>query len=85
MAAAFLVWSAHLAVVYGVAALGCARGFSPVWAVGAATALAAAALAALLSRALWRGEDGPAAGAAGLALVAVAWGGLPALIVPACG
>jgi hypothetical protein len=82
-----VVWALHFAAIYGFTALACARGFgaSAPWVVGAATAVAAAAAIAVIVTHLspeftrWM-----TAAVAGLALVAIVWEGLPALMVPAC-
>ena len=84
-----LTWAAHFAAIYGITAIACARG-SAGWvpqAIAAITFVAAAAAIAILVAALRRRESFEhwlAAGAAGLALVAIAWEALPALVVPAC-
>lgn len=108
MLAGFLIWAAHLSVVYGVTALACARGFADMTVIGIGVVpltISIATLVALLvtalvlvlairdlgglhtlpdSRETRRFLGFTTATVAGLALVAIAWNGLPALIVPAC-
>lgn len=92
-----LAWAAHLAAVYGTTAVVCARpelqatGLLPPL-IGTVTAVALAVAGWSLVRGLqrWsdRGDDldAIAAALAGFAAVAIAWGGLPAVVVvPACG
>ena len=105
MTAGMLIWAVHLGIVYGIAALACARRFAGATlagvgvvplAVSLATVVALAAAAVVLVLALrhehrsWHGDyrrfrDSMTAFVAGAALVAIAWSGLPALLVPACG
>jgi hypothetical protein len=81
------LWALHFTLIYGFTALACARGFgaSAPWFVGGATAVAAAAAIAIIATHLspeftrWM-----TAAVAGLALVAIAWEGLSAFMVPAC-
>jgi len=82
-----VLWALHFTVIYGFTALACARGFGSAapWLVGVATAAAAAAAIAIIVTHLsseftrWM-----TAAVAGLALLAIVWEGLPALIVPVC-
>ena len=98
MTAGLLVWGGHLAIVYGLIGLTCERGWSGAYGAAAVVAVTIAALAGVgwllliglhrLRSAGDRPERFRAAtesGTAALALVAIAWAGLPALIVPACG
>jgi hypothetical protein len=81
------LWALHFAVVYGFTAIACARGFGGAapWVVGVATAAAAAAAVAIILAHLspeftrWM-----TAAVAGVALVAIVWEGIPALIIPTC-
>jgi hypothetical protein len=99
-AAPMLLWSAHFAFCYVAIAVGCAaiaRGgavtassLTLMLVVGTAGALAAAAV--LLVRACRAGMREPAAllakvrlAAAVLALVGIAWTGLPLAFLPPCG
>ena len=89
LSAAPLCWALHFAAIYGFTAIACARGSAGwvPWAIAAITALAAGAAIAVLAVALRRRdsfEHWLAAAAAGLALVAIVWEALPALVVPAC-
>jgi len=90
IASGAIVWALHFTAVYGFTALGCARGFPRVvpWAVGAAT-LAAAALAIAIIAIAYSKRDNfvhwIAAGVAAFALLAIVWGALPVLVMPACG
>jgi hypothetical protein len=92
-----IIWAAHLTVIYGFTALACARGFASAawlglsvvqWTVGAATLLAALATLALIVPAVRAArtdfEAWLSASVSGLALIAIAWEGMPALMVPAC-
>jgi hypothetical protein len=92
-----IIWAAHFTVIYSFTALACARGFSSAawlglsivqWAVGAATALAVIATLALIVRAARAAhssfEDWLSVSVSGLALIAIVWEGMPALMVPAC-
>jgi hypothetical protein len=98
MVAGALVWALHFLSIYVFAALACARGFADVrwlgigvvsWTIGAATALALAALAIIVVGVM-RGarpigfNDWVSASVAALAAVAIVWETLPALMVPAC-
>ncbi len=87
--AGIATWALHFALVYGGAALACARGVPHLvpWAIAAPTVLAAAALLALGLSARKAGEEfvhWVAAGIAAIALVAVAWEALAVLRVPPC-
>jgi hypothetical protein len=89
LAAAPLVWALHFATVYGFAGVACARGLGTAvpWAVGIATVVAAAACAALVV-AGWRRRNAfeawMASMLAALALVAIAWEALAAMLVKPC-
>lgn len=84
-----LVWAAHFMLVYGWAALACARGYAalPPWVVGVLS-LAAAALCGALALHFWRTrarfERALGGGLAALALVAILWESLPLAMVPPC-
>jgi hypothetical protein len=103
--AGLLIWGAHLTLIYAFTALACARRFAGIdilgvgvvpLAVGLATLLALAALAAVLRRALGRRSsahgtapdnafiDYVTAAAAILALFGVLWQALPILLIPPC-
>ncbi len=87
-----IIWAAHFAAVYGLAALACARQAAALvpWVVGVASAIAVAALLALAIPAALRSlrtsqlADSLAAGLAGLALLAVVWEASSLFWVPAC-
>ena len=82
-----VLWALHFTLIYGFTALACARGFgaSAPWFVGGATVVAAAAAIAIIATHLspeftrWL-----TAAVAGIALLAIAWEGLSAFMVPAC-
>ena len=82
-----MVWALHFAVIYGFTGLACARGFGAAvpWTVGAATAVAAAAAIAIIVKHLsceftrWM-----TAAVACVALLAILWEALAALLVPPC-
>jgi hypothetical protein len=84
------IWAAHFGAIYGFAGVACARGLASAvpWAVGIATFVAAAACGAVLAFA-WRRRAGfehwLCAMLAALALVAIAWEALAALLVRPCG
>lgn len=83
------LWAVHFVAIYGFTGLACARGMDGAvpWVVGIATIVAAALAAWMLARGAGRrGDfiDATAAGLAGLALIAIAWEGLPALWVTPC-
>lgn len=94
--AGLVAWSAHFLTIYAVAATVCERGGPPLAvhaAVLAATAVALAAVAASLAAvrrlALDRADTtdfvrGLATLVALLSAIAIVFGGLPALFVPAC-
>ena len=106
MMAGLLIWAAHLASVYGVTGLACARllgdaellGFNAVRLIVVVLTVAALlATAWVMVRALtgrgpgrWssaeprRFIDWTTAAIAGLSMVAILWGGLPALQVAVC-
>ena len=93
-----LIWAAHFTLIYGFAALACARGFADAKWLGldivtaatvAATVLAAGAVLAFIVPAMRSGfesfENAMTAGAGALALLAIVWEGfVPVFIVPAC-
>jgi hypothetical protein len=82
-----ILWALHFTVIYGFTALACARGFgaSASWVVGVATVVAAAAaLALIVTHLSTEFTHWMTAAVAALALVAIIWEGLPALMVPAC-
>jgi hypothetical protein len=85
-----LCWALHFAAIYGLTGLACARGMPGAvpWAIAIPTVAAAAAATAVLVLARRRRdsfEHWLAAAAAGLALTAIVWEAIPALLVPACG
>jgi hypothetical protein len=69
--------------IYGVTALACARGFPAAvpWAIGIATALALAAVIAII---IFNAREWMTAAVAALALLAIVWEAVPVLVVPAC-
>jgi hypothetical protein len=84
-----LCWALHFAAVYGFTGLACARGMAGAvpLAIAGFTLVAASAAAVILALALRRRdsfEHWLAAAVAALALLAIAWEALPALLVPAC-
>jgi hypothetical protein len=92
-----IIWAAHFTVIYGFTALACARGFASAawlgssvvqWTVGAATLLAALGTLALIVPAVRAARAGfeawLSASVSGLALIAIVWEGMAALMVPAC-
>jgi len=82
-----VLWAVHFTVIYGFTALACARGFGGAapWVVGVATAAAgAAAIAIIVTHLSSEFTRWMTAAVAGLALLAIVWEGLPALIVPVC-
>jgi hypothetical protein len=86
ISAGAIVWALHFAAIYGVTALACARnlpGLVP-WAVGIATALAAAAAVALIAVRTPDFAGWVASGVAALALLAILWEAASVLVVPAC-
>lgn len=95
--AAPAIWAAHFAVVYGYAALECARRLpegSTMWVIVAAAVIAATTIAGVMRRAMHGGFDPGndterflrwttvALGA--LALLAIVWETLLGLLAPAC-
>jgi hypothetical protein len=83
-----MVWAVHFAVLYGVTALACARGFPQAvpWTIALATALAAAAALAIIVAGYRRRAEFIAwlsAAVAAFALLAIVFESL-ALLVPAC-
>jgi hypothetical protein len=85
MSSGVIVWAVHFAAIYGLTALACARGFgaSAPWAVGVTT-VAAAVLCLLI---IFGNRDAEftrwiSAWLAGAALLAIAWEGFSALMVP---
>ena len=87
------LWAAHFTVTYGFTAFACARSMSAAipWVVGAASAAALLALAALVVPAGIRAARAPeladvlALGLGGLAALAVIWEASSLLWVRACG
>jgi hypothetical protein len=92
-----LIWAVHFMAIYGFTALACARGFAAAqwlgigvvaWAIGAATLVALVAIAAVIASTRTAPVIGftewITAGVAALAMVAIAWEALPAIMVPAC-
>jgi len=82
-----VLWALHFTVIYGFTALACARGFgaSVPWFVGGATVVAAAAaIAIIVTHRSGEFTRWMTAAVAALALVAIAWEGLSAFMVPAC-
>jgi membrane associated rhomboid family serine protease len=84
-----VVWAAHFTLLYGFAALACARGFAQAlpWVAGAAGALAAALAAAIVVVNLRRDDRFEAwlgASVAALALLAIVWETLPVFMLGAC-
>jgi hypothetical protein len=82
-------WVVHFAALYGIGALACARRFPEAvpWIVVIATVGAAALAASVLVKCLAERADfvrWVGAGNAAIALIAIAWGALPVLKVPAC-
>lgn len=92
-----LIWAAHFLTIYGITTLACARGFAAAqwlgigvvpWAIGVATLVALAAAAAVIASTRRMPVIGftewITAGVAALAMLAIAWEALPAIMVPAC-
>jgi hypothetical protein len=87
MSSGVMVWVLHFGAVYGFTGLACARGFGAAvpWTVGAATVVAAAAAIAIIVKHLsseftrWM-----TAAVACVALLAILWEALAALLVPPC-
>jgi hypothetical protein len=106
MLAGLIAWAVQFALVYGIAAVACARGLADASvlglgivpaAVAGVTLMALAATGLVLAQALAAARRGSREAPptdrflnrstlliGGLSLVAIAWTGLPALIVPAC-
>lgn len=89
--AGIAIWAAHFTFVYALTAWACERG---AWidalpaSVGVATLIAAAACIAVAWRGLvppWRFERRLGAGLGALALVAIAWEGVGAMMLAPCG
>ena len=94
-----IIWAIHFTVIYGFAALACARGYADLKVLGmslvtsgvlGATILALVAALAIARRALRSGvesfETWMTASVAGLASLAIVWEGLAAwFILPSCG
>jgi hypothetical protein len=90
MAAGVAIWALHFTALYGITTLACARGMPGVvpWAIGGATAVAAALALGVVARSFPRRADfihWMAATVAALALIAIVWEALPALWLSACG
>jgi hypothetical protein len=91
--APLLVWAAHFTLCYLLVAAECspalhAPGARGVWILAAATVAALLACGIMLWRAdLRRGDlaDWSRAGSAALAIAAIAWGGVPLLLLDGCG
>jgi cytochrome bd-type quinol oxidase subunit 2 len=89
VAAPVLVWALHFTLVYGATGLACARAMPHVapWVIALATVAAAAACGFILQRERRREasfEGWLASALAALALLAIAWEALPALLVTPC-
>lgn len=97
MFAGVLVWAAHFTVIYSFTGIACARGFGQAqwlgvgvttWAIGAASAVAVAAILLVLVPAARRArgsfEDWMTAAMAALALLAIVYETIPIWTVPAC-
>jgi hypothetical protein len=85
MSSPVIVWALHFTVVYGFTALACARGFGggTPWAVGVATGVAAVLCLLIIVSNLGSGfTRWVSACLAGASLVAIAWEGLSAFMVP---
>jgi hypothetical protein len=93
VALTIVLWAAHFTVIYGFTALACARQMSTAvpWVVGAVSAAALLALAAVAVPAGIRAArraflpDSLAFGLGGLAMIAVVWEASALIWVPACG
>jgi hypothetical protein len=93
-----LVWALHFMTIYVFTALACARGFAEVrwlgitvvsWTIGAATTIALVAAVTIITVAMREGRPAGfnawmTTSVAALAVVAIVWETLPALMVPAC-
>lgn len=89
IAAGAIVWALHFTVLYGFAALACARGFAGAvpWVSGAASVLALTAVALILARSHpHRGEfeSWLAFSIAALALVAIVFETVAVFLVRTC-
>lgn len=93
---AFLIWAAHLLAIYGAGGLLCARGGAGdperLFAIGA-TLVALIAAGVMLVRLILPAQRGAgegrfardlAAASCVLAMIAVLWQALPAILIPAC-
>ena len=85
-----VVWALHFTVIYGFAAIACARGFAAAvpWAVGAATTVAALLAVVIMVRSYARRSEfvhWMAASLAALSLVAILFEAAPVLWFPNCG
>lgn len=90
IAAGAVVWAVHFAVIYGGAALACARGNTSVvpWVVALSTLVGVAFTAAIIVRSYPRRDDFAhwmAAAVAGMATIAMLWEALAGLVVRTCG
>jgi hypothetical protein len=87
MSSGAFIWALHFVAVYGFTGLACARGFGAAvpWTVGVITLVAAAA-AILVILQNWSSEftRWMSAAIAALALLAIAWEALAALLAPTC-
>jgi hypothetical protein len=84
------VWALHFTVIYGFAAIACARGFVQAvpWAIGTATLLAVVLIAGILVRSYSRRSEfvyWMTTGLAALSLVAVLFQTAPVFWFPTCG
>ena len=85
-----VVWALHFTVIYGFAAIACARGFAGAvpWAIGAATVLAATLTVVIMVRGYARRSEfvhWMATALAALSLVAILFQSAPVLWFPNCG
>ena len=84
-----IAWAVHFAAVYGFTGVACARGLagSVPWAIGLATLAAGAGCVALVVAGMRRRDEFESwlsASLAALALLAIAWEALTALLVRPC-
>lgn len=89
MSSGAIVWALHFTALYGFTALACARGFPAAvpWFAGIASAVAAAAMLAIVARNFGRREafERWLAGAiAAFALVGIAYATVPVYVVRTC-
>ena len=89
MSAGPIAWALHFAAIYGSTGVACARGLPGTvpWAVGIATLAAGAACVATIVAGVRRRDEFESwlsAALAGLALLAIAWEALTALLVRPC-